>query len=126
MKTSSFKIMGDAVKRVSPPRLAVEPGYESLARVLDDALNQAQSGKGKKRHANGRSFDDQRIIRINEELNSNHGALYQICKKTQESAGLDDEAAIHELRGVINYAAAAIRILERRSSARVLDVVPKP
>ena len=42
----------------------VEPGYDALAKILQLALDQVQAGKGKERHANGRSFDKQPIMEI--------------------------------------------------------------
>ena len=36
-----------------------EPGYESLAQVLQEAYDQAARGKGAERHANDLPFDQQ-------------------------------------------------------------------
>lgn len=48
-------------------RVAVSPGYEALAAVHDEALAQAQAGKGRERHAgNGDAYQDQRIVRLGE------------------------------------------------------------
>lgn len=97
-----------------PIRLPVTPGYEHLAAVLDEALAQAQSGKGKERHANGRPFVEQRIVQLNEQNGSNHGAIFQACKKAQESTRLDPAHARAELLGAINYLAAAVLVIDRR------------
>lgn len=99
-----------------PARVAAMPEYQELARILDEALQQAQSGKGHERHGAGHgSFEDQRIVQINEQLGSNHGALYQACKKAQESAGLPYERGRVDLLGAINYIAAAVLILDRKN-----------
>lgn len=113
-------------------RRDVYPGYEALASVLDEALMQAQSGKGVERHASaGQSFIDQLIVTLCMEIGSNHGDIFQACKKAIESARLDDERAIAELLGAINYLAAAV-IVRRKLAARALaaeakaDVRPLP
>lgn len=94
------------------------PGYEALASVLDEALMQAQSGKGFDRHARpAQSFVDQLIVALCMELGSNHGDIFQACKKAIESTRLDDERAIAELLGAINYLAAAV-IVRRNLAAR--------
>lgn len=105
-------------------RLKVEPGYEVLASILDEALAQAQSGKGRERHAGkDESFHDQQIVQLGEWMGSTQFNIGQVCKKALESTRLDDAKAIHELRGTINYAAGAIAILQRKQAAiRPADV----
>lgn len=93
-------------------------GYEPLAGVLDDALEQAQSGKGLERHANGEPFDQQPIVTINESLGDNHGALYQAIKKARESTRLPPDRARAELLGAINYLAAAVLVLDRAAARK--------
>ena len=90
-------------------------GYLDLRRVLDMAFEQASQGKGKERHANGREFDRQPIM----ELARMHGLGYptgQAAKKLQEAHTLlrlrGKEAAIQEILGAINYAAAAVLLIE--------------
>lgn len=101
------------------PRLAAQPGYELLAQVLDDALDQAQSGKGRERHARpGQPFESQPIVRGNEELGTTHGAIAQVRKKALESLRLPVDRAVAELLGVIVYAAAAIIVLRRMGGRR--------
>ena len=89
--------------------------YSDLRRVLDMAFAQASQGKGKERHANGREFDRQPIM----ELARMHGLGYptgQAAKKLQEAHTLlrlrGKEAAIQEILGAINYAAAAVLLIE--------------
>lgn len=93
-------------------RLYVEPEYTRLMAVLYKALLQAQSGKGKERHANGEPFEDQPIVWINKQLGSEHGAVFQACKKAMESARLEGDAKIREILGAINYLAAAVILIE--------------
>lgn len=89
-------------------RLPVRVEYAELARVLDDALHQAQDGKGNERHATGQPFHEQPIIRIGEMLGSVDFALGQAIKKLQESVRLPADRARAERLGAINYIAAAI------------------
>lgn len=86
-------------------------GYEKLAEVLRRAFDQAATGKGNVRHANGLPFDKQPM----QDLMRAHGvgfATGQAAKKLQESHGLQREAAIRELLGAIVYTAGAIIFLE--------------
>ena len=92
--------------------VSVEDGYESLFKILVDALNQAQSGKGKERHATGESFDHQPIMVIADMVGEGY-QLGQAIKKLQESQRLDKVAAIRERLGAINYIAASIIRLEK-------------
>lgn len=84
------------------------PGYESLAEVLHRAYNQAASGKGAERHACSRPFTEQPMQSISALLGNETGLLYQAMKKIQESQRMDQDAAIRELLGAINYIAGAI------------------
>ena len=84
------------------------PGYESLSLVLQRAYAQAAQGKGAERHACSRPFTEQPMQSISDLLGSETGLLYQAMKKIQESQRLDQDAAIRELLGAINYIAGAI------------------
>ena len=93
-----------------------DPNYETLARILKMAYNQAAEGKGKERHANGEKFEDQPIMTIAK----GHGLGYQTgqaAKKLQEAHTLlklrGKHAAIQEILGAINYAAAAVLLIEQ-------------
>lgn len=88
--------------------------YASLRSVLSDALHQAAFGKGKERHANDDPFERQSIC----EITRKHGLAFatgQAAKKLEESHRLlqlrGAEAAINEILGAINYAAAAVIVL---------------
>ena len=90
--------------------------YSELKRVLEMAYNQASEGKGKERHANGEKFEDQPIMTIAK----GHGLGYQTgqaAKKLQEAHTLlklrGKHAAIQEILGAINYAAAAVLLIEQ-------------
>ncbi len=102
----------------------IASGYESLASVLDQALERAQGGKGKERHANGDPFEEQPIVAINDMIGSTHGCLYQVIKKARESVRLKPGAAVLELLDVINYAAAAVIILQREEAKEEHGPVP--
>jgi hypothetical protein len=85
----------------------IEPGYEPLAEVLQQALDQAQAGKGKERHANGKPFVDQPILEITRNVGDGY-PVGQATKKLWESQRLGTDAAIAERLGAINYIAASI------------------
>ena len=86
--------------------------YSELNRVFTMALSQASDGKGKERHANDESFENQKICELNRFIGSNHGLIYQACKKSIESNRLPKERAISEILGAINYLAAAVILKE--------------
>ena len=89
-----------------------DDGYDCLRAVLDQAVEQASSGKGRERHASGEPFDEQTIMQTTRA----HGlgfATGQAEKKLREAHRLVDKEdgirrAVHELLGAINYTAAAI------------------
>lgn len=89
-------------------------GYEPLASVLQAALDQAQSGKGKERHANDREFERQPIMEIGRMVGLGY-PTGQAQKKTQEAVGMfnrgQTDSAEAELLGAINYLAAAILLI---------------
>lgn len=98
-----------------------DDGYDSLRAVYAMALEQAQGGKGKERHANGQPFDQQPICQGGRRFGP--GCLiYQAWKKAHETPVLlqmdnGKERAIRELLGVINYAAAAILVIKEGGDA---------
>jgi hypothetical protein len=100
------------IKHVNMTRPSVEPGYESLASILDEALEHAQNGKGSERHASGEPFDEQPIVVISKLLGSSHGNLFQAIKKLHESQRLPPAMARAERLGAINYIAASILVDE--------------
>ncbi len=91
--------------------------YESLARVLNVAYDQASVGKGRTRHAKGEPFEDQLIMQI-ARLTADHPEAFQVgqaVKKAVEAGRLSKEAAAREYAGAINYlAAASLRAEERK------------
>jgi hypothetical protein len=94
--------------------MKAEPGYRLLASVLNDALNQAQSGKGKERHACGEPFEQQEICHNTRAVGFGY-PLGQARKKAREAKRLFEtrgkEAAIAECLGAINYLAAAVIVM---------------
>jgi hypothetical protein len=89
------------------------PGYQSLARVLARAFQQAAHGKGAERHArDGEPFDAQ----VMQDMARRFGVgslLAQAFKKSEESQRLNREAGVRELLGAINYLAGAVIAMER-------------
>jgi len=97
-------------------RRGTAAGYEMLAAVLDAALEQAQAGKGEERHAMaGERFEDQQIVQLGEWMDSGAFAVGQACKKAIESTRLPADRAEAELLGAINYLAAEVIRLRRRT-----------
>lgn len=95
-------------------REPITEGYEPLAIVFDEALYQAQSGKGKERHANDRQFMDQPIMEIGRMVGPGF-AIGQAIKKGQEAIRLSAiSAQERELLGAINYLAAAILLIREQ------------
>lgn len=93
----------------------VEPGYLLLVATLVKALEQAQAGKGKERHANGKSFDRQPIMEIGRMVGPGY-QIGQAMKKGQEAMRLPTaERQIAELLGAINYLAAAVLLIKEQS-----------
>ena len=88
-----------------------DDGYDSLRYVLTLAIEQANAGKGKERHANGKPFDRQPIMEIGRMVGSGY-PLGQAMKKAQESTRLPPDRAKAELLGAINYLAAAYMLLD--------------
>jgi hypothetical protein len=86
------------------------PEYQALKNEFDNALQQAQGGKGKERHAReNQYFEDQVMCQV-QRLLIDHplgGLAYQVIKKTIESGRLYNdkgiEAAIEEIYGAMNY-----------------------
>jgi hypothetical protein len=98
-------------------RLPAKPGYDSLANVLDDALHQAQSGKGEERHANDLPFDRQPMQKLIESYGVGF-ALGQAAKKGEESMVLEPGHDIAEILGAIVYLAGAV-VYKRRKYAEL-------
>lgn len=91
----------------------VRDGYYPLFAVLNDALNQAQAGKGHERHASAddQPFTDQPVLTISRAVGLGF-PLGQAMKKIQECQRMDTDAAKRELLGAINYLAAAVLFLD--------------
>lgn len=90
-------------------------GYETLLHTLLQAGAQAAAGKGHERHGSGLPWDEQPIFTVA----GRHGTGFltgQAEKKAGEARGMlrrgERAAAIRELRGAINYLAAAIQVIE--------------
>jgi hypothetical protein len=103
----------------------VSDKYYSLKEVLDDALSQANSGKGLQRHANDNSFEDQVICVVGRLLKGHRYAAhaYQAIKKTIEAGRLYDikgkDAAYQEILGAINYLSALAIMIKEDKDANI-------
>ena len=98
--------------KVEAPTGPIAPGYETLARILSDAFDQAAHGKGKERHAQAMPFDAQPMQKL-VELYGPGFALGQAAKKMQESQRLPHDRARAELLGAIVYVAGAVVAMDR-------------
>lgn len=87
--------------------ITVPPGYEKLGEVFLRAIEQSAYGKGKERHATGEPFHEQPICLITRRVGMGY-PLGQAEKKIEESQRLDNDSAVFELIGAINYLAAAV------------------
>lgn len=100
---------------ITPPgsiQVDVADGYQPLFEVLRGALNQAQAGKGKERHANGKPFLQQPIMEIGRMVGPGYN-IGQAMKKGQEAMRLPTtERKVAELLGAINYLASAVLLLQ--------------
>jgi len=103
-------------KHASDNAVEAADGYEMLAWVLQEALDQAQHGKGKERHAEGgKPFHVQDICQEARDL----GLAYpigQARKKAKEALRLTAGKAIEDLLGAINYLAAAVIVVHEREN----------
>lgn len=98
------------------PKFTLDEDYRSLAGILVEAYTQAQSGKGKERHANDLPFVDQPMQAISHLLDSDKGMAYQACKKIVEATNMQNLPAFErEILGAINYLAGMI-IFNRNSA----------
>lgn len=100
-----------------PSEHRASAGYERLAETLNEALEQAQSGKGRERHANGRPFLRQPIMEIGRMVGLGY-PTGQASKKIQEAVGMfsrdETDRAVNELLGAIIYSAAAILLIREQ------------
>jgi len=88
--------------------MRVEPGYEPLAEVLQQALDQSQIGKGKECHANGLPFLEQPIVTEGRAVGPGFH-VGQARKKVLEAMNCDDDdRAICDYLGAIVYIAALV------------------
>ena len=110
-----------AITETTDTKTVGDLNYAALFSVLKDALHQAAAGKGKERHANDDPFERQSIC----EITRKHGLAFatgQAAKKLEESHRLLQlrgvEAATNEILGAINYAAAAVIVLQEQSEEK--------
>jgi hypothetical protein len=103
------------------------PGYERLAEVLQNALDQAQSGKGKERHACGELFEQQEICQNTRAVGFGY-PLGQARKKAKEAKRLIEtvskDAGIAECLGAINYLVAAVIVMDEQDNCERLEKQP--
>lgn len=99
-------------QRMKIAQVPLVDGYEGLMTALVDALDQAQHGKGKDRHANAEPFHEQSIMRHARQFGLGY-PLGQAAKKMEECRRLTLPRAKAEILGAINYLASAyLRISE--------------
>lgn len=103
-------------------------GYELLSNILQDAFEQASTGKGKERHGRGLPWHEQAIFTLGRQYGPG-GTGFQAAKKIGEAMGMiergDFEAAEREILGTIVYAAATIALV-REKAKQIAPVVAEP
>jgi len=91
--------------------------YSELRRVLNEALENNIASKGTERHGAGAGSWDEQSWASEVRLAGAGYPVGQIIKKANEAFGMiqrgDQKKAVHELRGVIGYAAILIRAIEK-------------
>lgn len=91
--------------------------YFSLKKVLKQAVDQAECGKGKERHAEANEpFERQIICEVARRVGLGY-PLGQAVKKIYESQRLGGTKGLDELLGAINYIAAAYIVMQERVKA---------
>lgn len=94
----------------------IDPDYEALFLALFNAFDQGAKGKGKERHGNDLTYREQPICTLPKQGHGLGALTYQISKKAGEANTLLDikgvDAAIREIKGCVNYGAAALIYLE--------------
>lgn len=117
-----YNLIDEQDKDVQVGAFSVCPGYESLADILQDALDQSQKGKGKKRHARGEPFRDQQICQGARKHGL--GAMsYQVEKKINEAKRLFEEyadfgEAEKDILGAVVYAAAMLLVMREQADSQ--------
>jgi len=102
--------------------LHIEPGYEALAEMMQNALDQVQFGKGKERHANERTFRNQTLMNNIRAVGTGY-SCGQAMKKAEELHSMvqreDYNSAIEECYGAAVYLLATALYLQgqKRSDA---------
>jgi hypothetical protein len=115
---NKIKELKQTIDILKNTEININPNYKSLYNVFQEAYKQASEGKGKERHANNEHYEQQKICTLNLQIGSNHGLIYQACKKSIESTRMTPDRAKAEILGAINYLAAAIIVLERLESEK--------
>ena len=105
--------------------MRVEPGYEPLAEVLQQALDQSQVGKGKECHANGLPFMDQPIVTEGRVVGPGFH-VGQARKKVLEAMNCeDDDRAICDYLGAIVYIAALVILRREKKLSREKELAAR-
>jgi len=105
--------------------MRVEPGYEPLAEVLQQALDQSQIGKGKECHANGLPFLEQPIVTEGRAVGPGFH-VGQARKKVLEAMNCDDDdRAICDYLGAIVYIAALVILRREKKLSREKELAAR-
>lgn len=101
-------------------------GYELLSNILQDAFEQASTGKGKERHGRGLPWHEQAIFTLGRQYGPG-GTGFQAAKKIGEAMGMiergDYEAAEREILGTIVYAAATVALVREKAKEPIPEKV---
>lgn len=101
-------------------------GYELLSNILQDAFEQASTGKGKERHGRGLPWHEQAIFTLGRQYGPG-GTGFQAAKKIGEAMGMIErgeyEAAEREILGTIVYAAATVALVREKAKEPIPEKV---
>lgn len=124
-KTGQPRSVQQAVAGAEADYMTIATMYQPLHETLRAAYQQAASGKGRDRHANGKPFLDQPIMEIGRMVGVGY-QTGQAMKKAQEAGGMMNrgqyDAARAELLGAINYLAAAYILIGEKAAKQDVDM----
>jgi hypothetical protein len=104
-----MKLKGGSMITEKDVTIKVPEGYELLVEAIEDALDRAARGKGRKRHAD---YDNQPLEQQDIYRYSHVWRLDQIVKKTKEVPRLRKRDRLGELADVIVLAAVEIKVVK--------------
>jgi uncharacterized C2H2 Zn-finger protein len=117
MLARDLRLAESRIKELEELPSTTEPEYMSLSIVLQEALDQAQRGKGHERHSAGEPFESQEICQNTRAVGLGF-PLGQARKKAREAKGIFERhgasKAVPDILGAMNYLAAAVIVMREK------------